>query len=52
MWVNLSSKTQNEKLLGVKTDQCLKFDDHVNSLYKKGSSKLRILARVTPSHYH
>ena len=35
------------KLLGVKIDQHLNFDDHVNSLCKKASGKLRTLARIT-----
>ena len=47
VWVNLSY-TKCEKLLGVKTDEHLKFDDHVNSLCKKASRKSRALARVTP----
>ena len=37
-----------EKLLGVKIDYKLTFDEHVNSLCKKASSKLRALARTTP----
>ena len=37
-----------EKLLGLKIDYKLNFDDHVNSLCKKANSKLRALARATP----
>ena len=45
-----SIKTSNcEKLLGVKIDYKLTFDEHVNSLCKKANSKLRALARTTPS---
>ena len=39
----------NEKsvdLLGIKFDRNLKFDDHVNKLYKKGNQKLHALARI------
>ena len=36
-----------KKLLGVKIVQYLNFDDHVNSLCKKASGKLRTLARIT-----
>ena len=44
-----SIKTSNcEKLLGVKIDYKLTFDEHVNSLCKKANSKLRALARTTP----
>ena len=37
-----------EKFLGIKSDQHLKFDNHVNSPFKKASEKLRALARVSP----
>ena len=37
-----------EKLLGVKNDQHLNFNDHVKPICKKASGKLRALARVTP----
>ena len=41
-----SSKT--EVLLGITIDHELKFDDHVNRLYKKASLKLNALARIAP----
>ena len=37
-----------EKLLGLKIDYKLNFDNHVNSLCKKASNKLRALATATP----
>ena len=37
-----------EKLLGVKIDYILTFDNHVSNLYKKANNKLRALARATP----
>ena len=41
-------KTSNcEKLLGVKIDYKLTFDEHVSSLCKKENSELRALARTT-----
>ena len=44
-----SIKTSDcEKLLGIKIDYKLTFDEHVNSLCKKANSKLRALARTTP----
>ena len=36
------------KLLGVKIDNTLSFNDHVSSLYKKASQKLHAIARVSP----
>ena len=42
-------KTSNcEKLLGIRIDYKLNFDEHVSSLCKKANSKLRALARTTP----
>ena len=41
-----SSKT--EVLLGIAINHELKFDDHVNRLYKKASLKLNALARIAP----
>ena len=38
----------NVKLLGVKIDNTLSFNDHVSSIYKKGSQKLHAIARVSP----
>jgi len=37
-----------EKLLGVKFDHNLSFDDHITELCKKASRKINALARVTP----
>ena len=37
-----------EKLLGVKTEVNLKFNDHISDLRKKASRKISALARVTP----
>ena len=37
-----------EKLLGVKFDYKLTFDDHTFELCKKASRKIQVLARVTP----
>ena len=37
-----------EKLVGLKIDYKLNFDNHVNSLCKKANNKLRALARATP----
>ena len=38
-----------EKLLGVKFDNKLKFNEHVSGLCKKASQKLHVLARI--AHY-
>ena len=35
------------KLLGIKTDNQLNFNDHVSSIYKKASLKLHALARIS-----
>ena len=46
---DLLIKTRSsEKLLGVKIDYKLTFDEHVKSLCKKANNKLRSLARSTP----
>ena len=37
-----------EKLLGVKIDANLNFDDHISDLCNKASRKISALARVTP----
>ena len=37
-----------EKLLGIKIDPKLRFDDHIQDLCNKANKKLRALARVTP----
>ena len=41
------TSTKCEKLLGVKIDFELSFDDHVSSLCKKASNKLHALARIS-----
>ena len=40
--------TDCEKLLGIKTDLKLSFDDSVWNICKKANRKLRALARTTP----
>ena len=45
---SLIEASEYEKLLGLKIDYKLNFDNHVNSLCKKANSKLRALARATP----
>ena len=45
---SLTKASDCEKLLGLKIDYKLNFENHVNSLYKKANSKLRALARATP----
>ena len=42
------SNSRNEKLLGVKFDSKLTFDDHISELCKKTSRKIHALSRVTP----
>ena len=37
-----------EKMLGVKTDYKLNFDEHVKTLCSKANNKPRSLARATP----
>ena len=37
-----------EKLLGVKFDKKLAFDDHISDICKKAGRKISALARVTP----
>ena len=39
--------TTCEKLLGIKIDNKLTFDEHISGLCKKAANKLRALARVT-----
>ena len=41
------SNSQNETLLGIKIDNNLKFDVHVNNLCTKASQKLHALARIS-----
>ena len=37
-----------EKVLGVKLDANLNFNDHISALCKEASTKISVLARVTP----
>ena len=37
-----------EKLIGIKIDSKLRFDDHIEDLGNKANRKLRALARATP----
>ena len=46
---SLINSSTCEKLLGVKIDNKLNFDTHVNGLCKKANNKLRALARATSS---
>ena len=39
---------RNVKLLGIKIDNKLNFNDHVSMIYKKASHKLHALARISP----
>ena len=48
VWDSLIRTSTCEKLLGVKTDCKLTFDNHMDNLYKKANNKLRTLARATP----
>ena len=43
-----TSNSKCEKLLGVKLDNKLSFDDHVSELFKNVSRKIHALTRVTP----
>ena len=45
---SLIKRSTCEKLLGVKIDYKLTFDNHVGNLCKKANNKLRALARATP----
>ena len=45
---SLINASDCEKLLGLKIDYKLNFDNHVNSLCKKANNQLRALARATP----
>ena len=44
---SLIESTNCEKLLGVKIDSKLSFDNHIKTICKKASNKLRALARIT-----
>ena len=41
-------KSDTEKLLGVKFDKKLAFDDHISDICKKAGRKISALATVTP----
>ena len=41
-----NSNNSNQKLLGIRFSSNFRFDDHVDSLYKKTSQKLNALTRV------
>ena len=41
-------KSDTEKLLGVKFDKKLSFDDHFSEICKKAVRKISVLSRVTP----
>ena len=45
---SLITASDCEKLLGLKINYKLNFDNHVNSLCKKANNKLRALTRATP----
>ena len=42
------AKSDTEKLLGVKYDKKLAFDDHISDICKQSVRKISALARVTP----
>ena len=43
------SNSYYEKLLGVKIDSQLKFDNHLERIIKKASREVYVLVRITPS---
>ena len=43
------NNSNEEKLLGIKIDTKLSFENHVSSLYKKASQKIHTLARIVNS---
>ena len=45
---SLIKRSDCEKILGVKIDYKLIFDEHVKTLCSKGNNKMRALARATP----
>ena len=45
---SLIERSHCEKMLGVKIDYKLNFDEHVKTLCSKANNKLRALARATP----
>ena len=47
--VSLETKTVNsEKLLGIKVDNRLNFNEHLDSIIKKASGKINALYRIAP----
>ena len=46
--LSLMAGQRNVKLLGIKIDNKLDFNDHVSMIYKKASHKLHALARISP----
>ena len=40
--------TNCEKLLGIKVDSRLNFDEHLDGIIKKASRKINALSRITP----
>ena len=44
----IEDKSDTEKLLGVKFDKKLAFDDHISDICQKTGRKISALARVTP----
>ena len=51
IWIKINNymiwENKNVKLLGVKIDSELKFNDHVSNIYKKACRKLTALKRLT-----
>ena len=45
---NIIKNSKCEKLLGVKTDQNLNFNGHINEICKKAGQKLSALSRIIP----
>ena len=45
----IEDKSDTEKLLGVKFDKKLAFDDHISDICKKAGRKISALATVTPN---
>ena len=45
---SLIERSDREKMLGVKTDCKLNFDEHVKTICSKANNKLRALATATP----
>ena len=45
---SMIKSSQKEMLLGINVDSELKFEDHINFMYKEASQKLYALARIAP----